>query len=525
MAISLINSGTATNPNASSVTVTKPAGTANGDLLLAFFTSNNQNATAPSGFVEIVDGSIEVFRVQAFYKVAGASEPANYVFSVTANAPLAVSMSAFRGIDTSDPIDINPSVGTSLTHSEPYTTPTISGGLSGRVVYFRSVRYANTTIPTFTASGATEVTDVGVFSGGSVCYAQALYIATSDYSAGGSKSGLAITCSQTESHNVVSTLAIRAANNPALLGVTIPSIPSMSASGTVGVPATMDATIPALGPVSIGGFYGNPEGVFDVQILPSMDVAAEEGTGGLLDAVVLPVLTFVGETARVAENVVLVDSDERWTVVTQDGYREGTRRATRSFSIFMQLPRIGASFAGTVSALGQTVFGDTVAENPMITTTSCADVAADAVVEAYGAIALTGAAGAPGEEVSPTVVTYDATAAMSFPVGDASASVVVFTTSQTEAYADCADVLVQSFDAGPQHGTFAYAGHAAATTLDPAPVVEAASATVTAYAVTVFFDTNRLAQAGSVAVSVQADNVPPTQRLAEAGHASVICHN
>lgn len=339
MAVSHVNTQTATTGNGTSVTATKPTGTASGDLLLAFFVSNSQDATAPAGWTEIVDQVVEVFRAQVFYKVAGGSEPANYAFSVGAAAPLVLSVSCFRGIDTTDPIDISPVVETALTHSEGYTTPSVTGGSSGRLLYFRAVRFAGSTPPTFTASGIPELADVGVFSGGSVSYSQAYYTSTSDYTTSGSQGGASITCSGSESHNIVLTMGIRASGVPGTMEATLP-VPTMSADGSWAIPATMAASLP-LPTMTASAFAGDNEGTLSASVPITVSLAGNTPVRGTLDAVVTPSFSGIGETRHFAENVVNVERDERWFVITQDGYRLGTRnQAITLLRIELPLPDI-----------------------------------------------------------------------------------------------------------------------------------------------------------------------------------------
>lgn len=339
MAVSHVNTQTGTEASGTSVTATKPTGTASGDLLLAFFVSNSQNATPPSGWTEIADETIEVFRLQVYYKVAGGSEPANYSFTVGASAPLVLAISAFRGVDTADPIDIDPVVETALTHSEGYTTPTVSGGTAGRLLYFRAVRLSGSTPPTFTASGLPELADVGVFSGGTVCYSQVHYTSTSDYNTTGSQGGASITCSASESHNIVLTMGVKSSGIPGTMEATMP-LPQMTASGSWSIPAVLDVDM-LLPSMTATAFAGDNEATLTVVVPVSMSAAGNTPVRGTLDAVVPIEFDAPGETRYFAENVVLVDRDERWIVITQDGYYLGVRnQAITLLRIDMPLPEV-----------------------------------------------------------------------------------------------------------------------------------------------------------------------------------------
>lgn len=91
--------------------INKPAGTKDGDLLLAFVgnsvgTTSSTNQLTPSGWTSVTSVNFSKTRLHCFYKVAGASEPATYTFS-TAIAPTYHLGEIHRlvGVNTSSPID------------------------------------------------------------------------------------------------------------------------------------------------------------------------------------------------------------------------------------------------------------------------------------------------------------------------------------------------------------------------------------------------------------------------------------
>jgi hypothetical protein len=325
VAITHVDNNTATNGSGTSVTVTKPSSTTSGDLLLAFFTSNNQNCTPPAGWTEIADETIEVFRNQVFYKVAGGSEPANYTFSVGSSTVLVCSISAFRGIEDTDAIDIDPVFESDTSHSEPYTTPALTGGTSGRLIYFRAVRNDSTTVRTFTASGVTELSDVGV-AGSSVSYASGLYMASADYSGSGAKSGLAITCSGAETHNFVLTLAIKSDFGvTGTLAANMPSLPTVSMDGNWAYAAVVDVDMPAIPTMDSTAFVGATEGTLDVFPGPTVNLAGNTPPLAEVDVVVMPTVDVVGETRFFGGNSIIPEREERWFIITQHDYRLGVR--------------------------------------------------------------------------------------------------------------------------------------------------------------------------------------------------------
>lgn len=95
------NSGSANN-----LTVTKPTGTASGDILLAFWTnagSNTSTITWPSGFTEEANASQaspDTTTIRCASKVAGGSEPADYNIQSSTNDACCAAILAFSGRDT-----------------------------------------------------------------------------------------------------------------------------------------------------------------------------------------------------------------------------------------------------------------------------------------------------------------------------------------------------------------------------------------------------------------------------------------
>lgn len=125
----------------SSVPVDKPAGTASGDVLIAFCMYYGQDAgpTPPSGWTEI-DYASEVtpktnsgHRLHAWYRVAGGSEPSTYTWSmVNTDLYSAFAIVCYSGVNTSSPIDGTPSFqfnGTSASMSAASITTTVANAM------------------------------------------------------------------------------------------------------------------------------------------------------------------------------------------------------------------------------------------------------------------------------------------------------------------------------------------------------------------------------------------------------------
>lgn len=110
------------------VSVTKPAGVTEGDLLLMFVAvdASTVDVDSPSGLTFLDFNTDSPLRVYAWWKIATASEPASYAWTSSAATKMAAAVVAYSGIDGSAPIsafDYRPEAGSSVT---AHTTPPIS---------------------------------------------------------------------------------------------------------------------------------------------------------------------------------------------------------------------------------------------------------------------------------------------------------------------------------------------------------------------------------------------------------------
>ena len=86
MAISFVSAATQIQNSGTTITITKPAGVAAGDLMVAVLyieSASQPNITPPFGWISKGDnaGESSVSKAEVFTKVAGPSEPANYAFT------------------------------------------------------------------------------------------------------------------------------------------------------------------------------------------------------------------------------------------------------------------------------------------------------------------------------------------------------------------------------------------------------------------------------------------------------------
>ncbi|WP_240359455.1 cell wall anchor protein [Pyxidicoccus trucidator] len=148
--ISYRSSSTATGKAITSLSITKPAGSVQGDVLLARITNRNNVAavaTPPAGWTLLrSDQSASQLKSWVFYKVAGSAEPASYAFGIDLASNIAGSISAFSGVDTTNPIDTQSGQKNGLTSA--FNTPAITTtSANGVAVWFGSQIWAGSACP------------------------------------------------------------------------------------------------------------------------------------------------------------------------------------------------------------------------------------------------------------------------------------------------------------------------------------------------------------------------------------------
>jgi hypothetical protein len=170
MPISYINAAKApswpggSSGNTSSITISKPTNTADGDVMIAFIvTGSGAVVSDPGGWtlIGVVDNSstgASNLKSTAWYKVA-ASEGASYNFTDDSGGTLPMNgcIATYRGVDTTNPINISGSAIT--TTADPVTTPTVTTTAPCLMVHFATTRNTTTlaTQGTYTnGAGQTE---------------------------------------------------------------------------------------------------------------------------------------------------------------------------------------------------------------------------------------------------------------------------------------------------------------------------------------------------------------------------------
>jgi hypothetical protein len=148
-----------------SITCNKPAGTVEGDVLLAHFRQRQGDATgAPSGWTLLrsTAAPAAVGTVSAWVKVAGAAEPADYTFTNGGAGDvgrMGIAIMRFSGVDTATPVDVSAIAAEANTDGTAVTCPTVTTTVADTMV----VRMAGTlSVPgTLTAPSGTQRYEFG----------------------------------------------------------------------------------------------------------------------------------------------------------------------------------------------------------------------------------------------------------------------------------------------------------------------------------------------------------------------------
>jgi hypothetical protein len=347
MAITLrsTSSGGASGANSSSAAMTKPAGTAAGDLLLAVITVNDQTVTAPSGWTLLynapsLDLGARPWRTLVYWRLAGGSEAATYTWTVpSATGPMTGTMTCWTGCDQTTPIGtqyaqtthagltVEPTQGPSVT-----TTTTV-----GRVVYIRSVRQPSASDATLVFSETETDKSIAVqrtaFSGGSTVYANVQMADDADFAGSGTKNGGLISVNKTESDNNLATIVLKMAATPAtgefdsqlqpltgtFTGERVPNTGTFSGQLSP-LTGTLSGVhlIPAVGAIS--GTLASPTATMS---------GSTPVLGSLVGAIQLTA-QLTGETRQFGEHIIVVEREDRAFLVVDDNSTTGLKPIKRS---------------------------------------------------------------------------------------------------------------------------------------------------------------------------------------------------
>jgi hypothetical protein len=115
------------------LTINKPTGTVQDDVMIASIGVRPETATitAPSGWAlvrRINNTTATQNSLAVYYKVAGASEPASYTWTIPSHTGAAGGIQTFSGVNTADPIDVEDGQTTAwgLVHATPSVVTTVA---------------------------------------------------------------------------------------------------------------------------------------------------------------------------------------------------------------------------------------------------------------------------------------------------------------------------------------------------------------------------------------------------------------
>ncbi|MBT9612124.1 MAG: LamG domain-containing protein [Burkholderiales bacterium] len=128
---------TGTNANSNQITITRPASLLVGDVMLSQIAARQSGVTitAPAGWV-LVPGINPIvgtnIRQAIYYKVVAGAEPANYTWLFSSSQRVAGSVTAYREVSTSNPIDVYG--GQANASSTSITAPSVTTTMANTMV-------------------------------------------------------------------------------------------------------------------------------------------------------------------------------------------------------------------------------------------------------------------------------------------------------------------------------------------------------------------------------------------------------
>lgn len=144
-----------------SLTITKPAGTVNGDVLIASIAASSSTATItpPSGWTLVnsaTQSNTNPSKLSTYSLAAGASEPASYTWTASGSPDVVGSIAAFSGVDSgASMINVQSAqaTGSALTHAAASITTTVANTMLVST-------HVQASSSSWTIAGMTEVGDV-----------------------------------------------------------------------------------------------------------------------------------------------------------------------------------------------------------------------------------------------------------------------------------------------------------------------------------------------------------------------------
>jgi hypothetical protein len=160
-AVAYRSGATAQVGSGSSLVVTKPAGLAVGDVMIAAVSSRgNPTISAPAGWTLVnTTTNSTTMRQAVYWHAAGGAEPASYTFTLSQAKAAVVQVNAYSGVSTSAPV--RSFAGQSNASSTTLTAPAVTANSAdGVVVLFGIARSSNLTLAA-SLTKRTQIASVG----------------------------------------------------------------------------------------------------------------------------------------------------------------------------------------------------------------------------------------------------------------------------------------------------------------------------------------------------------------------------
>jgi myo-inositol-hexaphosphate 3-phosphohydrolase len=150
---------TATN----SIAIARSSATAAGDVLVACIALNGTKvSSAPAGWTRI--GAVEALsnpRIYGYYRVAGSSEPAQYVWTLGSSQANAGGIARYSGVSTQAPLDVQPQTA----YGAAATSGTVPGVTTmtpnAMLIGCMAINSSSTAVSITSPSGMAETWDIG----------------------------------------------------------------------------------------------------------------------------------------------------------------------------------------------------------------------------------------------------------------------------------------------------------------------------------------------------------------------------
>jgi hypothetical protein len=146
------------------IAIARPAGTAQGDVLVASIAANGQNViSVPSGWLQLAAVTdISNPRLVAFYHVSGATEPTSYTWMLAGAAAASGGIARYSGVDNANPLAAAPRTASSGVAVSSLTVPAVTtAGPDAMIIGASAINSSNATVSITSPSGMAERWDLG----------------------------------------------------------------------------------------------------------------------------------------------------------------------------------------------------------------------------------------------------------------------------------------------------------------------------------------------------------------------------